>query len=165
MGVGTQWNKVNFHKQWKQKKRILVFNSQIYFYSDYHWLCKVNWMETVHIYDFKTKLQNSFYKKERKGLLCFSSRAISIYPVHILNTLIVQLVLEFNFLKIALPARLHGCKTKQLCKTNLCHVFVFVNNSSECLCLCLCPCLCLCLTLAKQSNFAKPICLCLCLFN
>ena len=136
MGVGTQWNKVNFHKQWKQKKRILVFNSQIYFYPDYHWLCKVNWMETVHIYDFKTKLEKNYEKGEKRfyskmilnswwflkiekvvrqvwvvdediisflkiffmvcnlilgvlWLLWFSSRAISIYPVHILNTLIV----------------------------------------------------------------------------
>ena len=64
LGVGTQWNKVNFHKQWKQKKRILVFNSQIYFYPDYHWLCKVNWRQFI----FTILKQNwkKIMKKERK---------------------------------------------------------------------------------------------------
>ena len=53
-----------------KKKRILVFESQIYFYSDYHWPCKVNWRQFIYTV-LKQNWKILFTKRREKGFFVF----------------------------------------------------------------------------------------------
>ena len=45
-------------------------DSQIYFYSDYHWLCKVNWRQFICTV-LKQNWKILFTKKREKGFFVF----------------------------------------------------------------------------------------------